>query len=135
MAKDYIYNPWVLEIGGALVVAFIIWIISRIYSWLKSKIAIVSKKENDKVENATIEYVAPLIIIIDEESRYNISFSKLGKVVKDVYKEKGYEASVLSYSRITGRLEIKNGNRKEIFSPLIGKLVSEFKIKSIEILK
>lgn len=134
MENNYIYNPWILEIGGALVVAFILWIISRLYSWLRSRIAIVTAKEKDKVGKTTIEYVAPLTIIIDEASRYNISFSQLGKVVKEVYKEKGFEASVLSYSRTTGRLEIKNGNRKEIFSPLIGKLVSEFKIKSIEIL-
>ena len=71
-----------------------------------------------------------------------ISYEELGNIAYDCkaytkalyYKEKGFEASVLSYSRITGRLEIKNGNRKEIFSPLIGRLVLEFNIKSIELL-
>lgn len=135
MWKEIIYNPWSLAIGGPLTTAFILWIISRVYSHLrrKDKKNTESIRDNDEYKK-TIEYVAPLILIIDEESRYNISFSQLGKVVKDVYKEKGFEASVVLYSRTTGRLEIKNGNRKEIFSPLIGKLVSEFKIKSIEIL-
>jgi hypothetical protein len=135
MWKEIIYNPWSLAIGGPLATALILWIISLIYSRLKRKVKKTTETKRDIDEHKkTTEYVAPLILIIDEESRYNISYSQLGKVVKDVYKEKGFDASVLSYSRTTGRLEIKNGNRKEIVSPLIGKLVLEFKIKSIILL-
>jgi len=135
MWKEIIYNPWLLAIGGPLATAFILWITSCIYSCLrrKDKKTTGTQRNNDESKKTT-EYVAPLILIIDEESRYNISFSQLGKIIKDVYKENGFEASVLSYSRATGRLEIKNGNRKEVISPLIGKLVLEFKIKSIKLL-
>lgn len=135
MWKEIIYNPYSVTIGGSLVTALIIWIIRRIYSCLKSKDGKTTEiqRGNDDYKK-TIEYVAPLILLIDEESRNNICFSKLGKVVKDVYKEKGFEASIKSYSRTTGRIEIKNGNRKEMVSPLIGKLVMEFKIKSIKLL-
>ena len=135
MWQKVIYNPWALAIGGPLATAFIIWIFSRIYSSLKrkDKMTTIAKSNNDN-NKKTEEHVSPLILIIDEESRYNICFSQLGKVVKDVYKEKGFEASVLSYSRTTGRLEIKNGVRKEVISPLIGRLVMEFNIKSIGVL-
>lgn len=134
MSKDIIYDPWTIAIGGPLVCAFIIWSISYISSRLRrNKKAKASQKERNEGKES-IEYVAPLVLIIDEESRDNINFHRIGKVVKEVYKEKGFEASVISYSRITGRLEIKNGNRKEIFSPLIGRLVLEFNIKSIELL-
>lgn len=135
MLQEVMYNPWALAIGGPLATTFIIWIFSRIYSRLKRKDekTTVKKCSNDDNKKTT-EHVSPLILIIDEESRYNISFSQLGKVVKDVYKEKGFEASVLSYSRTTGRLEIKNGARKGVISPLIGRLVMEFNIKSIGVL-
>jgi len=134
MWKDILYDPWTITIGGTLVVSFITWTIRYISSRLKRNIkATASQRESNK-EKTSIEHVAPLVLIIDEESRENIQFWKLGNVVKEIYKEKGFEASVLSYSRTTGRLEIKNGNRKEIVSPLIGKLVLEFNIKSIELL-
>jgi hypothetical protein len=106
MWKELIYNPWLLAIGGPSATAFILWITSRVYSCLrrKDKKSTETQKIDDEFKKKT-EYIAPLILIIDEESRYNISFSQLGKIIKDVYKEKGFEASVLSYSRTTGRLE------------------------------
>lgn len=133
--ERYLYDPWVITIGGALVVSIITWIIGKIYSrWKKKDKRTTDTRINNDEEKTSIEHVAPLVLIIDEESRENIQFWQLGKVVKEVYKEKGFEASVLSYSRTTGRLEIKNGARKEVISPLIGRLVMEFNIKSIGVL-
>ena len=135
MWKGIIYDPWVITIGGALVVSIITWIIGKIYSrWKKKEKKTTDTRINNDEEKTSIEYVALLVLIIDEESRDNINFLQLGKVVREVYKEKGYEASVSSYSRATGRLEIKRGMRKEVISPLIGKIVQEFKIKSIRLL-
>jgi len=128
--KQLLYNPWILAVGSYLLSAFIIWCLKYFYT----NYIIRKKKRNTYVsQQDTIEHVMPLVLVVDKESRENINFQKLSNIVKAVYREKGYEASLLSYSRITGRIEIKNGRKVDMISQLIGKLVLEFNIKHIEV--
>ena len=130
--EQLIYNPWILAVGGPLMTAIVIWCCTRTSAYLKRKSHNSNKTSSQPNQ---LEYVRSLVLIIDRESRNNIQFKKLSQVVNTVYQEKGYEASLLSYSRTTGRLEIKMGMRKDIISKLIGMLVLEFKIKQIDILE
>lgn len=134
MIKEFIYDPWAIDIGGALISAIIIWAVRSFFLRLKRKKQSKGIFTNSKnKENTMIEFVRPLILLIDEESRNNINFKKLSIIVKAIYKENGYEACVSSFSRVTGCLEIKNGSRKEVVTQLIDKLKIEFNIKAIEI--
>lgn len=133
MTEKVLYDPWTLAVGGPLLTAIIIWISSRLYSFLKNRNKpneVFNRRRNE--DNTTTEKVMPLILVVDAESRNNINFKQLSKVVEAIYKENGYEAFVSSYSRVTGRLEIKNGKRNDIISQLIKKLSIEFEINKLE---